>query len=152
MPHDGLSGELLAMELPQLCLSVTVESLLMGRCFAECVLISLPTDGVVPSLLPQQRAVFDPTSKSVLRKSASETSTSRAGSQKDNFSQVHSERMQNNGEHGPAPDYIPHYRVSGNWGLNQLLHGGESSASQIDALTHKARTSGGQWIAVLAGP
>jgi hypothetical protein len=37
--------EPLITEPPQSCLSVTLESLLMGCCFVECVLISLPIVG-----------------------------------------------------------------------------------------------------------
>jgi hypothetical protein len=44
MPHDGRRREDLAMAPPQSCLSVTVELLLMGPCFVECVLISLPIE------------------------------------------------------------------------------------------------------------
>jgi hypothetical protein len=45
MPHDGWGWEPLAMVLTQWCLTVTLESLFMDRCFVDYFLISLPIEG-----------------------------------------------------------------------------------------------------------
>jgi hypothetical protein len=47
IPHDERRREPLATVSPQLCFSVTVELLLMDRCFVECVLVSLPIEELI---------------------------------------------------------------------------------------------------------